>query len=87
MIGKILGPVAVRRTLPGAEQIRWVQVEWDGGILEAADLVGAAPGELVMVCTGPAAARMAAECPVEAAVTAVLDGGEKPVDKTRQKRL
>ena len=84
IIGRILGQLPVGRTLPGAEAVRWVQVETDRGVLEAADLIGAAPQELVLVCLGKAAAGWVSACPADAAVTAVL---EKEVDKSGQKQL
>lgn len=87
LIGRILGTLEVRNTLPGAENVRWVQLECGEGICEAVDLVDAQPGQLALVCRGEAASRMVAECPTDAAVVAVLSEGEKEVDKTAQKRL
>ena len=87
MIGTVLGPLRVRSTLPGAEQLRWVQIRCGGQIIEAADLVGAAPGDRVLVCRGDAAARMVPESPADAAVTAILETEEKEVDRSEQKRL
>ena len=87
VIGSILGKIAVEKPLPGAEKLRWVQVETGEGLLTAADLVDAAPGELVLVCQGSAAARWVSQCPADAAVAAVLAKGEKVVDKTGRKQL
>lgn len=44
--------------------------------LVAADRVGAAPGDRVLLATGNAAARYCMDAPVDAAVVAVVDGGE-----------
>ena len=87
VIGSILGEIPIARPLPGAEGVRWVQVETGEEILTAADLAGARPGELVLVCRGAAASRWVSECPADAAVAAVLGKGEKVVDKTGRKQL
>lgn len=87
LIGRILGPLEIHTTLMGSENVHWVQLECGEGICEAADLVGAQPGALVLVCRGDAAARAVPECPADAAVVAILSEGEKKVDKTAQKRL
>lgn len=87
LIGRILGPLQIQTTLAGADKVRWVQLECGEGICEAADLVGAQPGQLVLVCKGAAASRTVAECPADAVVVAILSEGEKEVDKTPQKRL
>lgn len=44
--------------------------------LVAADQVGAAPGNRVLLATGTAAARYCMDAPVDAAVVAVVDRGE-----------
>ncbi len=87
LIGRILGTLEIRTPLMGAEHVRWVQLTCSEGICEAADLVGAQPGELVLVCRGEAASRAVAACPADAAVVGILSEGEKEVDKTAQKRL
>jgi len=43
----------------------------------AADQVGAGNGDKVLLVTGTAAARFCMESPVDAAVVAILDQGEK----------
>lgn len=44
--------------------------------LVAADQVGAGPGDTVLLATGTVAARYCMDAPVDAAVVAIIDGGE-----------
>ena len=84
ILGTVLGEIPMARTLPGAENLRWVQIETGEGVLAAADLLTVQPGELVLVCGGAAAAGWVSGSPADAAVAAVV---EKEVDKTGQKQL
>ena len=86
-IARVLGPVQAVRTVEGAERIRWVRLDCGGAFLTAADLVCADRGDLVLVCRGSAAGRLTAECPVDAAVVAVLEEVEKKIDKPGERQL
>ena len=72
MIGTILGTLPFGRTVSNLTGSTWVQVQSQGQMVEAMDLVGCRKGERVLVISG-AAVKMACQgCPAEYAVAAVL---------------
>ena len=77
MIGRVLGTLTLKTVLPGAESLRWMQVCVGDGVLEAVDLIGACPGDLVLLCRGSAGWRLVPECPAEQMIVAVLQENEK----------
>lgn len=71
--GKVTQVLTVPRRLEGLEGLSLVQVQTQGALLTAADALGAAPGEQVVVSQGPAArAAFGTNCPADAVVVCVL---------------
>lgn len=76
-IGTVTGAVwSSRKAVCLAGQTFLVVKTADGEIV-AADQVGAGKGDRVLLVTGSAACRFSMEAPVDAAVVAILDQGEK----------
>lgn len=74
-IGTVTGTVrAAKKARCLAEQV-FLTVNTPEGEVVAADLVGAASGDEVLLAMGRAASRYAMEAPVDAAVVAVLENG------------
>ena len=59
------------RQLPGLEHLALVQVRTPEGPVTAADALGAAPGDRVVLSRGSAA--FGTKCPADAAVVCVLE--------------
>lgn len=75
-IGTVTGAVWATRK---AERLRGpalLIVTLNGGKLVAADLVGAGPGDRVLLTFGSAARQDFPEAPIDAAIVAILDGTE-----------
>ena len=71
-IGKVVRIVEASRTAPCFGGQTFLLVQTPGETLVATDRVGAAPGDAVLLTTGPAAAKIAMEAPVDAAAVAIL---------------
>lgn len=80
-LGKVVGSVWATRKAQSLQEQTFLVVRTDGGELVAADQVGAGPGDRVLLVTGPVASRYCMESPVDAAVVAVVDDGEKPSEE------
>ncbi len=75
-IGKVVTALEVSKRAPCLGDRPLLLVRTPTEELVAADLVGAAPGEAVLLLTGPAAAGLAMDAPADAAAVAVVDGNE-----------
>ena len=76
-IGTVTGVVWATRKAACLSGQTFLVVQTPTGEIVAADQVGAGNGDRVLLVTGTAAARFCMESPVDAAVVAVLDQGEK----------
>ena len=76
-IGKVVGSVWATRKAQCLQGQRFLVVDTGREDLVAADQVGAGKGDKVLLVLGSAAARFCMEAPVDAAVVAILDQGEK----------
>ena len=76
-IGTVTGVVWATRKAACLSGQTFLVVQTPTGEIVAGDLVGAGNGGRVLLVTGPAAARFCMESPVDAAVVAILDQGEK----------
>lgn len=76
IIGKVIGVIRADRRERSLQGQNFLAVQAEGQLLAAANLVGAATGDRVLLVTGPAAARFSMEAPVDAAVVAIADGEE-----------
>ena len=72
MIGTILGELPMGRMVSNITGSTWVQVQSQGQVVEAIDLVGCHKGERVLVISGHAVEMACQGCPAEYAVAAVL---------------
>lgn len=72
MIGTILGTLPLGRTVSNLTGSTWVQVQSQGQVVEAIDLVGCRKGERVLVISGHAVELACQGCAAEYAVAAVL---------------
>ena len=72
-IGTVTGSVWATRKAGCLQGQTCLVVNTLGGILVAADYVGAGPGDKVLLVTGTAASKYSMEAPVDAAVVAILD--------------
>ena len=72
MIGSVLGPVTLGRTVAGAEEMRFVQVRCGAQLLTALDTLEARAGELVLLSMGEGAARLCPEVPIDAAILGIV---------------
>ena len=76
-IGTVTGAVwSSRKAVCLSGQI-FLVVQTSEGEVVAADQVGAGKGDRVLLVTGTVASRFCMESPVDAAVVAILDQGEK----------
>lgn len=71
-MGKVTAIVPTLRTAACLEQGKFLLVEVAERVIAAGDLVGAYPGDRVLVATGFAAGRMCMDAPLDAAVVAIL---------------
>ena len=70
-VKQVLAPV---RRVPGLEGLALVQVQTGEGTLIAADTLGAAPGDRVLLSRdGAARSAFGTNCPADAAVVCVLE--------------
>jgi ethanolamine utilization protein EutN len=76
-IGTVTGVVWATRKAACLSGQTSLVVQTPTGEIVAADQVGAGNGDRVLLVTGTAAARFCMESPVDAAVVAILDQGEK----------
>ncbi|MBQ8757678.1 MAG: carbon dioxide concentrating mechanism protein CcmL [Oscillospiraceae bacterium] len=76
-IGTVTGVVWATRKAACLSGQTFLVVQTPTGEIVAADQVGAGNGDRVLLVTGTAAARFCMESPVDAAVVAILDQGEK----------
>ena len=76
-IGTVTGVVWSSRKAPSLMGQTFLVVTTSEGEVVAADQVGAGRGDQVLLVTGTAATRFCMEAPVDAAVVAILDQGEK----------
>ena len=76
-IGTVTGSVWATRKADCLQGQTFLVVNTLGGIVVAADHVGAGTGDKVLLVTGSAAAKFSMEAPVDAAVVAILDQEEK----------
>ena len=76
-IGTVTGVVWATRKAACLSGQTFLVVQTPTGEIVAADQVGAGNGDRVLLVTGTAAARFCMEAPVDAAVVAILDQGEK----------
>ncbi len=76
-IGTVTGVVWSTRKAPSLMGQTFLVVKTPEGQIVAADQVGAGEGDKVLLVTGTAASRFCMEAPVDAAVVAILDQGEK----------
>ena len=72
LIGTILGKLPMGRMISNISGSTWVQVQSQGQVVEAIDLVGCRKGERVLVISGHAVEMACQGCPAEYAVAAVL---------------
>ena len=76
-IGTVTGVVWATRKAACLSGQTFLVVQTPTGEIVAADQVGAGNGDKVLLVIGTAAARFCMESPVDAAVVAILDQGEK----------
>ena len=96
VLGKVIGTLVATRKEPTIEGLKLLVVRacdvdgnLTGGIVVAADAVGAGLGEVVLVCAGSSArqTQMTQNRPVDATIMAIVDqvalDGESRYDKSR----
>ena len=76
-IGTVTGSVWSSRKAACLAGQTFLVVQTLRGQVVAADQVGAGTGDKVLLVTGTVASRFCMEAPVDAAVVAILDQGEK----------
>ena len=76
-IGTVTGAVWSSRKAVCLSGQTFLVVRTSEGEVVAADQVGAGKGDRVLLVTGTVASRFCMESPVDAAVVAILDQGEK----------
>ncbi len=72
-IGTVTGAVWATRKADCLQGQTFLVVKADGEEIEAADQVGAGPGDRVLLATGTVASRYCMDAPVDAAVVAIVD--------------
>lgn len=72
-IGTVIGKLEPQRCAPGFEEIAWMQVCVEKETVVAADMVGAEPGQMVLLATGAAAGRCNMTCPADVIAVAVIE--------------
>ena len=82
-IGIVSGSVWATRKAPCLQGQTFLVVKTDAGEIVAADHVGAGDGDRVLLVTGTVASRFCMEAPVDAAVVAILDEGDKECRPTK----
>lgn len=76
-IGTVTGAVWSSRKAACLSGQTFLVVKTIEGEVVAADQVGAGKGDRVLLVTGTAASRFSMEAPVDAAVVAILDPGDR----------
>ena len=76
-IGTVTGSVWATRKAECLQGQTFLVVNTLGGIVVAADHVGAGTGDQVLLVTGTAATKFSMEAPVDAAIVAILDKENK----------
>lgn len=76
-IGTVTGAVWSSRKAACLSGQTFLVVKTSDGEVVAADQVGAGKGDKVLLVTGTVASRFCMEAPVDAAVVAILDQGER----------
>lgn len=79
-LGNVVSSVWATREAQCLQGQTFLVVRTGEGELVAADLVGAAPGDRVLLATGAVAARYCMDTPVDAAVVAVVGDGKKSTE-------
>ena len=72
-IGTVTGSVWATRKAECLQGQTFLVVNTLGGVVVAADHVGAGTGDKVLLVTGTAATRFSMEAPVDAAIVAIID--------------
>lgn len=72
-IGTVTGSVWATRKAQCLQGQTFLVVNTLGGVLVAADYVGAGTGDKVLLVTGTAATKFSMEAPVDAAIVAIID--------------
>lgn len=72
-IGTVTGSVWATRKTPCLQGQTFLVVNTLGGVVVAADYVGAGTGDKVLLVTGTPASKYAMEAPVDAAIVAIID--------------
>lgn len=75
-IGRVIASVQTARRAQCLQEQNFLIVRCGDEELVAADRVGAAPGDRVLLATGAAASRYSMEAPVDAAAVAVVEEKE-----------
>jgi microcompartment protein CcmK/EutM len=68
-----MGDISVSKTMPGAQELNWLQVKTEHNALVAMDTVGAKKGDWVLMVVGDGAWRSCESCPVDAAVVGIVE--------------
>lgn len=76
-IGTVVGSVWATRKVDCLSGQTFLVVDTGREDLVAADRVGAGIGDRVLLATGTVASRFCMDAPIDAAVVAIVDGGEK----------
>lgn len=72
-IGTVTGSIWATRKAPCLQGQTFLLVNTLGGVVVAADHVGAGTGDKVLLVTGTAATKFSMEAPVDAAIVAIID--------------
>ena len=72
MIGSVLGPVKLDRAVPGAGEVRFVQVRCGRELVTALDPIGTAAGQTVLLAMGDCAGRLCQDLPVDAVILGIV---------------
>lgn len=72
-IGTVTGSIWATRKAPCLQGQTFLVVNTLGGVVVAADHVGAGTGDKVLLVTGTAATKFSMEAPVDAAIVAIID--------------
>ena len=72
-IGTVTGSIWATRKAQCLQGQTFLVVNTLGGIVVAADYVGAGTGDKVLLVTGTPASKYAMEAPVDAAIVAIID--------------
>lgn len=73
VLGKVTGSVWATRKCEALTGQTFLEITYSGGVVIAADLVGAGLGDPVLVTLGSGARAGNSQLPVDAAVVAILD--------------